>query len=419
MRGSRSLHRITVIALAALGSPLWGQSSQYIAPGTLGRSPVDAREALRSAVDDARWRLGPLRLDPWIGLRDVAWIDEASGPGSDGDLTVSAGAGLRAYLPRGSRLVLAAHVLPEYVWWRDRPDGDRVAGRHGVGLFLYGNRLGVEIRATSRDQNTYPSSDLDRIAQVRVRELAADVEIPLGHRISLFARGSSAETRVRDEAGDADTAFSALDRDEETAEAGLRLRIGRALWLGLGAGSSRTDFDDRFRDLSNDGSSVIAELELRGNRLDGKLTYRQLDLEPRDGSEFRGFDGDSGEARITWKPRSAWELSAYGLRQLTYSAVGPEGFFLDERLGAALALPVGHRVRLHVFHEEGENRYGGDGAAGDVTSSGGGFDLDLLRSRARLSGSFRETRRTGAGLDRGVSELRVGLDFGRARGLWY
>jgi hypothetical protein len=67
----RPSSRLFVLALL-LAAPLAGQSSEYTAPGSLGSRPADEREALRAAVDEARWRLGPIRIEPWAALDEIA-----------------------------------------------------------------------------------------------------------------------------------------------------------------------------------------------------------------------------------------------------------------------------------------------------------------------------------------------------------
>ena len=89
-------------------------------------------------MGDAPWRLGAVRVQPWLGLRDVAYIDNVFGSADDpeSDLTLTFGAGLKAYLPVGEKVVLAAHILPEYVWWRDNDQLSDWHYRYGAGGYV-------------------------------------------------------------------------------------------------------------------------------------------------------------------------------------------------------------------------------------------------------------------------------------------
>ena len=84
MRLERALLGKTLIiafaaALGAAGA-LYGQFSQYTQPGTPtpGGGNV-TRQDLEDAVAAARWHLGGLRVDPWLALRNVSWVDNPSG----------------------------------------------------------------------------------------------------------------------------------------------------------------------------------------------------------------------------------------------------------------------------------------------------------------------------------------------------
>ena len=190
MRSSARL--VSAFAVAAsflLVVPLAAQFAQYTAPGGPADALESRREALEKAVDDARWKAGPLRLDPAFGLSDVAYVD-SDRSGDEADLTATATAGLRGYLPVGSRSTLVLFALPEYVWWQDRTEARRLNQRFGAGLFTYFNRLAVGIQASRLENVGYASNELARRVASRGDTLAADVEIPIGSRISLVGGGS-------------------------------------------------------------------------------------------------------------------------------------------------------------------------------------------------------------------------------------
>src|SRR5690242_10402067 len=95
--------RVTLVAslLVATAAPAL---AQYRTAGTGFELFPSRKDQLTKAADAARWNLGPLRVAPWLGLRDVTYVREQSPTGGSarGDLTATAGAGLKVYLPLGS-----------------------------------------------------------------------------------------------------------------------------------------------------------------------------------------------------------------------------------------------------------------------------------------------------------------------------
>jgi len=403
---------IALPLLAAAAAPLAGQSGQYTPPGALGVHPVDAREALRAAVDEAPWRLGPIRLDPWLGLREIAWVENEGEPG---DLTIAVGAGLRAYLPVGSRLVLTAHALPEYVWWRDRADDRRLASRAGAGLFYYANRLGLEVRASASDLDDYATPEVQRRTEVDARTLAARLDVPLGHRLALFVRAERGDFDVVDE--DPVVAdLENLDRTDTRLEGGVRLLLGHDLWIGVGAGTSESEFDAAALDLSNDGSHSLVEIGWNRPKLDVSYVVRRVELEPVAGSAFGGFDDTTWRGQVSWQPRRQSSLAVYAQSDLVYSVLSDAPYFLDERAGVRVGLPLGSRLALAGFYEDGEHDYS-DGRRDDVRSWGGTLDAPIYR-RLRLAVAARTTEIEGDLGRREIREVGLRLSLGGSGPSW-
>lgn len=394
--------------------PLTAQSTQYVDPGSLAEPLLDRREAIREAVDGARWRLGALRVQPLVTLRELARVEQADSEGGTvRDLTATAGAGLEAYLPVGSRATLAAQALPEYVWWRDRDEERRWAGRYGLGAFVFSHRLALELLARSRDATVFASPELDRRAPVRDERLEARVEVPVSRSLAVFARGAAERTRTGGD--EPDPALSLLDRDESWWAGGVRWSRGEEVSVALGAGGSRAGFERADALRANRGTSLYGELRWQRSSFDAAAELFAVELEA-DGSSFAGFDDTLGTARLRWQPRERFALSLYGLSALAWSLDPERTHYLDRRRGGDLAWRPGWRTSLRLFAESGELRYG-PGAGGerrdDVTSVGAGGSFGLRRGLA-LAVSARRTRVENAalGIDRETSELRCGLTLG-------
>ena len=209
-----------LIAFLLLPSALAAQSDQYRVPGLFddydGRSTL---ERIDDSLEESRWRLGRLYVEPWYALREISY-DERESSSSRSDLNVTVGAGLRGYLPFGSRFVLAGHVLPEYVWWRDRRGRGTVNGRYGLGLFGRSGRLALEATGTREDSARFLSREVEERIETRDDRGTLKVEVSITPSVALFTVGTVRELEFennQDRSGVVE-----LNRSEEVVRGGVR-----------------------------------------------------------------------------------------------------------------------------------------------------------------------------------------------------
>lgn len=360
--------RIMPCAAFAVAATLWAgttgaQSAQYTAPGDdAGAEPV-TKEEIERRMEDARWRLGPVRIAPYFGVRNLAWVenvfaDEEGGGASD--LTASLGAGLTAYLPTGPRLFWVAQAMPEYVYWADLAERRELVGRYGAGVYADLNRLTFAAAANRIEEQAEISSEEPEPALAELDRVSAEAALRLTSRLSLTAGGSLAEiaNRPGDPGDPRSAAFELLDRREERARAGLRFATREVVEFEAGVERHETDFADAARDLSTTGTSPYLSLGLAGNRieLDADVVRRSFDPEP--GSLLPPVETTEGTVRLGLTPGWRFEVGLYGRRSLLYSFSGLYTHFDETRYGAELSAPFGSRFSARAFVEAGENDYG-------------------------------------------------------------
>lgn len=402
-------------------APAAGQFAQYTSPGELGRVPQNQSEALEKAVEEARWKLGPLRLDPAFWISDISWYDDPVT--GEGDLTARAGAGLRGYVPIGSKTTLALYALPEYVWWQEREDERRLNQRFGIGSFTHFNRLDIQVTATRDEDFGIQSGDLLQRTTLRTDELRAELEVPVARWLSLYAGGSQSDIESLAEDEILDAVYSDLDRTETVYRGGFRFYLGEELFLGAGVGQTEADFAETAENRSNTGDFEYFEIGYLRPKLEIEASIETLTAEASEGSSFGSFEGETGRGRITWMPREKLWASLYGARQLSFSLLFSlgESFYVDQRIGLEAGFGLGWRTELSFFYEDGSHEYQGDfGRTDDVTSYGGDVTIELVRSLALVAG----LRHTGIDSpdplpDQELDELRLSLSFGFGQGTWY
>lgn len=362
--------RVEPCAILAIGASLLlglaradlalAQSAQYTAPGSGAAAEPVGREEIEARMEAARWRLGPVRLAPYVGIRGLSWVQNVFAAEDDGtsDLTATLGAGLTAILPTGANVFWVAQAMPEYVWWADLAERRQMVGRYGAAVHGDFNRLRFTLDGRRIEEQAQVTPEEPEPAIGEVDHLGAAVALRLTSRLALTAGATVDE--IANRAGDPEDprspAFFLLDRREERLRGGLRFANG-PLDLEAGAERHATEFDGAARDLSSTGTSPYVRLALTGNqvRLAADVVRRSLDPEP--GSALPPTEATVGSLRIDLDPGWRFDVGVYGLRSLLYSLAAGYSHFEEQRYGVDVAAPFGHRWTTRAFVETGGNDY--------------------------------------------------------------
>jgi hypothetical protein len=401
-----------------------GQFSQYTQPGapSAGDEAV-SRERLDQAIDEALWQLGPVRVEPWIGLRDLAWHSNPAGTTEEtdpeGDLSANAGAGLRAYLPTGPAVVWSAHALPEYVWFADDDARRRLNGRYGAGVFGFFNRLTLQATATRTEALQILSAEAPEQANGRRDEVAAAGELELGFSTSVFAGASTArvENLLNEEERETGPPLDLLDRDEERLWAGVRYRPRERWSFTLGLEWTETDLLSEERDLSSSGEATTAGVVYTGPKFFLSTRAAFHSLEPEGDSAFPATDVTTYDAQLGVEGNRLRPV-LYGRRTLSLAISEGYSHFETEAVGLRTELSLGHRTRVGLFAETGRSDFTALDPAvppreDDLFSFGGELGLTLGRSfQVRLGGYRTEFDSNLPGQDRTVTVFSTGVTLG-------
>ncbi len=382
--GARKLQRGRALAAAigfslALGPALSPAVGQYTPPGST--APVDdipPQESFVERLAEARWDAGPVRLDPWLGISDAAYVSGLGGTEGD-DFTVTAGAGLRAYLKTGPKIFWSAQALPEYVWWQDLEQKRRLNGSYGLGVFGYLNRLTFELSQRRIERQEYFSAEVQELTSSRQDTSRLAVGVELGSRIELFAYGRLQDVESLEEES---AIFPLLDREAETLGLGLRYRSPGGLWVELAAEDLSNDFAQGARNLSSSGTSEHLRIGFQEPRWETRLDLASSSLDPEPGSELRPLDETTGSLELLWRPSRRLDLFAYARRSYQFSVDPSSSHFLGERRGMRLRLQS-RVVTLDLYGELGDDEFeplaGGPERLDDATAVGADLRIELRR----------------------------------------
>ena len=422
------MRRAGVMAMAALAAATaQAQFAQYTAPGSLAVEQVQLKDRLEAAMKQARYRVGPFRLGPWIALKDFGYLNNAysTATGEKSDYTGTIGAGAQAYLPVGPKLILSAYALPEYVWWRDEHARRGWNGSGGAGMFGYFNRVTLELQGGYSREQQYVSSEVTTPVNLEDRHADGTVEVRMTGRLSLFGRGSA--HRWRYNLRGLDTSFGSTllinERNEASAGGGVRIHLSDDASVGLGVENFSTEFIHPDHDLSNSGTAPMVEVRVQRAHVRISASAVRLDLTPKAGSSFVKYTGTMGQFQLGWRPRSRLELVWYGNRNLVYSFSQGSPYYIDERTGLSAEMPLGWRSRVRVFGESGRDRYvasaAGPGRGDDLKAWGGSLSFALGGDVSLgLSGSRTDYTSRVAFFDRSITQVQATLQFGGRWGWW-
>lgn len=426
--------RVPMRSLVALLTLVWvpdafGQFAQYTPPGgAAGGAGGAESDQIDRLLDEARWRVGPFRLAPFFGLESLGYIDNAYAGTEEGvsDVTATAGAGLAVYLPTGPDVVWLAEGELRYFWWQELEDRRHAGGRLGAGMLADFNRLDLELRAGRELDERILTSELPQRAPLESDFASADAALRLGIKTELYAGASRRRYRDRsDEIDDPRAAdFAAVDRDETLLDAGIGWTPTDRWNLRLGVQRSEVEFEPGGLPLDNEGTAPVLGIAYTGPRFNARADVARRSLDPAPGSRFVPFEAESGSAAVSARSPRGLELGVYGSRDLVYSLIEGYDYFTAERAGLWLAAEVGHRTRLALFGEQGDNAYTSSDAAiaprtDDVTAWGGQLSIDLgRRLRLQLGGSEAEYDSDLPDFDRTVTTFTSSLSLATDSLIW-
>jgi hypothetical protein len=375
------------------------QFEQYTPPGGPQQRPETREERLKLELSRARYHLGPVKIAPSAGVRDVAYVRNLFGSGGDvtSDLTATAFAGARAYLHTGRKMTWIATVLPQYVWWAKRSEARRLNttyGLEGVGLF---NRAFLGVSAAREENQRFVTPEIPQLFALRNDQVEATAEVALSR--ALYAFGTvreNAQKSLTKDLGLPEQDPSLLDRKQLVIREGVRWRPKTGLTFGIGAEQSRVDFDRRAADSSNSGTAPVLEVVVDGNKIFFGLDAATRSLSARNGSRFVSFDGVTGSASASYRPSRNLEVWTYGSRNLVYSLSNQYPYLEDQRFGLALRMGAGDRLLSRLYAETGKDNYTSaapDTAdrSDDVLSYGGAL-VFIVKDQVNINFQFQRSR---------------------------
>ncbi len=424
---TNALPPAAVLCLLALATaPATAQFADYSPPGSLAQPRLQPRETVPDEAADARWKLGPIRLDPRLTLRELAYLDNVYDAAEEGDrisdFKAGAALGLHGYLNLGPKVIVTGFAVADYTWWRDQEDLRQLNGSLGLRLFGLFNRLIVEGDVGVVERQRQLGSETDVPVDVQDARAALRTELEVRRRLALFGAAGSVRTRLSGAAPNQvpGLRLAILERDTDHGELGVQYTSKRGWVVGVGAQATETLFPEDPGGRSNSTFGPLARVRYRGERLTVDLSAVLRTLEYDDPARA-DLEEPTADGRIGWRLGNRNEVTLFGGRDLNYSGLDAANVLISRRWGLALGRRVTERVQVEAWGEDGRDRSnnsatGLDERIDDYRSYGLNASLEpSTRTRLRLGLVETECVSTDDRFDRKsrsfLSSLVIGADL--------
>lgn len=366
-------------------------SSQFMGSFSTSVTLIPERESLEREADQARIRLGPLRLRPVLSLGNFGYTNNFFGETEEarkGDFTATVMGGVKAIVPVGSRLFFRGSVLPSYHWYLDNEERRGFGGTYDFSALWYVSRFSFEARAGSYTANVNLSSEVEQPVEQNVLAGRLRAQYELGSRTTLvgdlnLAKRSYGGPGLSEE--ELDT-VAGLDGTDAVWSIGVRRKVGARLLVGVSYEQGDLTFvnEGELRDATSRG--VLGSAYLDNSRLDVNVYLGYRDFQPKGGSSFVPYSGPSGGADVGYALSRLITLGAFGRSSLISSLYSDAAFYDEQRVGASLGFSP-RWASLLVSFEAGPNRYTNPTPQPDGSSVTRKDDVRTIRAgiRGRIS----------------------------------
>ncbi len=317
--------------------------------------------ALQQAVSSARWKLGPLRINPVLYLTDAGY-DTNLYYGYQGssikDYTVTVGPGFSVFLPIKKKIILQIVESPRYVYYhetkKERTWNNYLDARVNFAL----NRVFMSIGGKLTSARQRWGTEVDIRPRRREGSYEGTLLWQATRKTSFFIQGSRTSYDYENLVFDAFNLRDRLNRREDrlSFRSYYQLSYRARLFLQGEYGSftfknqAPLKKDSRSYDLSA-GLEFAPRGVVRGQVRFGYKIFEPLE---RTRKAFRGLAGDS---RISVRLLRPLTIRASYARDTQFSIWYDNSYYIESMAGAGASLYLFKKVRLDYDYWDGRNRY--------------------------------------------------------------
>jgi hypothetical protein len=306
-----------VLGLVVSAAPAWAQS------GPLTESLRNTEPA------DYAFRLGSFVFSPSIAINELGVdsnvFDEADDPKSD--FTVAMRPNVDVFANMGL-FRFAGAAASEFTYFKDYESERSVARQYRGRLEGTFSLIRPFVAAAYNHIHTRPSDEIDARASREEIEMTVGVAADVSPIARVFVMGTRITTDYDDSEIFRDVPLAdALNRDESTIAAGIRLEATPFTTVTFSAGYSEDTFDFASRNATSRGGKVDVEFSPEAV-IRGKLALGFEDHRPDD-SAAPSYRGLVGQAGLTYSMLERATLGVDFNRAIQYSYDASEAHFVQ------------------------------------------------------------------------------------------
>ena len=361
---------------------LTGMSWLMVNPGqAFGQGRTWAGANLAQMIESARWRLGPLRVNAALELRNVGYDSDAYygyRPEPAPDYTFSAGTPVQVLIPVSKKIILDVFDNPEYMFYldtqRERAWNNTFSGQVHFAL----NKVYIQAGGGLANNRRRMSSELE----VNVRQKTDSVRGLVLWQASKGVALSVVYGGTKFDIGDAEYGGTnlgeRLNRRENHFDLITYLQASPRIRLSMDGQYGTYTFTEaaaNLRDARSYGFFGSVEFvpkpgeELSGVGIQGSISlgYTRFDLiDPRfiDGSGF------AGEAAISAQIMKRTTGRAFFSRGFQFSIFSGSTYYLSTSYGGGISRLLSRKATLSYDMSLGSSSYPVSEAGGDEAPSG-------------------------------------------------
>jgi hypothetical protein len=377
--------------------------------GLRDRDPTfSASKQIASDLNQAFAHSGPFYLLSRIQIADLGYNETLYLPvvAASKGLTFAVSAPQRLYFVQSRKAVYSVQVTPSYSLIK-KPDGGNQLGwtARGDAQYLL-NHLYLDLYGDANNDLRTSSAEIDRIVTERDRGIGAKGEIKYSTRTSLLFTAEHRATRFpldRFQPLDVITVLPLLDRNANNYRVSLLHKTFPVTSLLLAAERSDytfPNFSSRDASRSYTAAGFVWDHGREQWHLEGgpaKIKFKTVGVK-----DYSGFAGNT-DATIRLAERTL--LHGAASRDLDFSVVDQNGYYLFDRAQVSLDYLATHRLTLRVISEIGRDtypvavnnifrrdQYSFNGVGWDyaVRHAQGGFDVGYFRRTSNVAEGQRE-----------------------------
>lgn len=378
--------------------------------------PLDA--TVKAEAEDARFRLGPVRLLPRVNITNLGYNNNVVGATSSrpavADWTAGIAAGLGYLVPFGSSTYLRGEVVPQYTWFKELSENRAWGGGASASILVLPATFRLEAGGRFQRETVFYSSERVVPVTEESQGARAQIDVFVTGRLSLFATG---ETRRTTYPGEGDAAFAATNRRENVVRGGFAYQAAEHVKLAASFERNRARFDREATLRDYQGKAYFGSILYDRERFYVNLAIGVRRYEADD-STFQTFSGATGGLFLSYFVNRRLEIQLAGRRGITNSISAVSSYFVETTFGTSVNYTLGRSLVLGGFAEIATNRYpemttsAAARRRDEITRFGGTISYPLNRF-VILSGRMTrdELRSNVPGLDRSITYFNMGLSL--------